>query len=129
MSAETSQQLKDYLGKRKVPYEQFRSKTLVDLMQDQTDIVIANLSLDDKIKLAQKGLENPSMSLPMWAAQVELEDIDDDTFKELKASVTKQTPVLPNFTMYISQCDLLSAARLVISGNHEYLRAIPFNQP
>lgn len=126
LGAKTAQQLQDDLRKRKVPYEQFRSKTLLDLLQDQADIV-TYLPLDDRIKLAQRGTDYPK--LPALAAQAELQDINDDTFKELKEAVTETSPVLPNFTMYISKCDVPSAIRLAISGNHEYLRAIPFNQP
>jgi hypothetical protein len=126
LSAKTPQQLQNDLRKRKVRTEQFRSKMLFDLLQDQGDI-ITYLPMEDRIKLAQRGLESPTLQI--LAAQAELDDIDDATFKELKEAVTEQSPVLPNFTMYISQCDVLSAIRLAISGNHEYLRAIPFDRP
>lgn len=126
LSAKTAKELQDTLRKRKVRHEQFRTKTLFDLAQDQNTI-IAYLPIEDRIKLAQQTINAPGIFI--LAANAEIDDIDDDTFKDPKDQINEQSPTLPNFTLFIPQCSPTSVIRLVVSGTQEYLRAIPFDQP
>jgi hypothetical protein len=98
LSAKTAKQLQDAVRKRKASHEQFRTMTLFDLMEDQGAIV-AYLPVDDRIKLAQQT--NNAGPIQIMAADAEINDIDDDTFKDLKNRVTES--VATKCQVYISQ--------------------------
>jgi hypothetical protein len=133
LSTKSPKQLQDILRKRKSIYADLRAKGLWDLLEDQLAIV-NYLPIDDRIKLAQKLAQLPPQHpqeppIAFLAADAEINDIDDETFKDLKTKVTDQTPWLPNATLFVPQCSIVSVVRLTISGGHDYLRAIPFDQP
>jgi hypothetical protein len=129
LSAKSPKQLQDILRKRSSTYTDLRAKNLFDLLEDQGAIV-NYLPMDDRIKLAQHQPQQPQEPpIAYLAANSEINDIDDEAFKDLKTKVTDQTQWLPNATLFIPQCSILSAVRLTISGGHDYLRAIPFDQP
>jgi hypothetical protein len=129
LSAETPKQLQDALRKWKSMYTDLRAKTLFDLLEDQRSI-INYLPIGDLIKLYQHQPQQPQEPpIAFLAANSEINDIDDDTFRDLKTKVTEQTPWMPNATIFIPQCSMPSAIRLTIYGGHDYLRAIPFDRP
>lgn len=126
LSAKTAKQLQELLRKRHSSSTQLKTKTLSDLIQDQNEIV-SYLPFEDQLKLAQQGTS--ASRIINIAANTEIDDIDDEVFKELKSNITEQSPWLPNFTLFIPQCSMRSVMRLVVFGSQEYLRAIPFDRP
>ena len=126
LSAKTPKQLQEILSKRKVSLSDFRTKTLSDLFQDQ-GAILNYLSIEDRIKLAEQTVKSPTIIGLAFVA--ENGDIDDDAFNAIKKQVTEQTPWLSNATLFVSQCSIPSIIGLAVSGSHEFVRAILFDQP